>query len=321
MPYSRPLPSSLSVALLCVAIAAVFSVNTAQAQQRDPAATSTPVLARSVAEILAASKPSDWRALDPANTLYLELDSGRVVIELAPAFAPEHVANIRTFAHEGYWNGMSINRSQDNFVVQFGDPAEDDAQRKALGSAKARLPVEFLRSSDGLDFRALPDKDGWAPEVGFVDGFPAARHPGAKTTWLTHCYGMVGAGRDVEADSSNGTELYIVTGQSPRQLDRNITLVGRVVDGIERLSVLPRGTGPLGFYEKPEQRTPIRAIRLAQDVPAPERSQLQVLRTDTPAFDELVEARRNRRDDWYKVPAGHIDVCNVPLPTRTPPAG
>jgi len=321
VPYSRPLPSSLSIALLCLAIAAAFSVNTAQAQQRDAAATSTPVLARSVAEILEASKPSDWRALDPANTLYLELDSGRVVIELAPAFAPEHVANIRTFAHEGYWNGMSINRSQDNFVVQFGDPAEDDASRKALGSAKAKVPVEFLRSSDGLDFRALPDKDGWAPEVGFVDGFPAARHPGAKTAWLTHCYGMVGAGRDVEADSSNGTELYIVTGQSPRQLDRNITLVGRVVDGIERLSVLPRGTGPLGFYEKPGQRTPIRAIRLAQDVPAPERSQLQVLRTDTPAFDELVEARRNRRDEWYKVPAGHIDVCNVPLPTRTPPAG
>jgi peptidylprolyl isomerase len=86
------------------------------------------------------------------------------------------------------------------------------------------------------------------------------------------------------------------------------------------LSTLPRGTGPLGFYEKPEQRVPIRSIRLAADLKAAERLRLQVLRTDTPLFAELVEARRNRRDDFYKRPAGHIDLCNVPLPVRTAPA-
>ncbi len=276
--------------------------------------------AKSMQEILDASKPGDWRALDPLNTLYVELEraGGRVVIELAPAFAPQHVANIRTLAHEGYWNGLSINRSQDNFVVQWGDPAEDDKQRKPLGGAAAKLPAEFARASPGLTFTALPDKDGWAPQVGFVDGFPAARDPKAKTAWLSHCYGAVGAGRDVAADSSNGTELYVVTGQSPRQLDRNITVVGRVVQGMEWLSVLPRGTGPLGFYEKPEQRAAIKSIRLAADVPEAERVALELLRTDTPLFKELVEARRNRRDDWYKQPAGHIDLCNVPLPARAP---
>lgn len=278
----------------------------------------TPAKPKSMQELLDASKPTDWRALDPANTLYLDLASGRVIIELAPAFAPKHVANIRTLAHEGYWNGMSINRSQDNFVVQWGDPAEDEKLRKPLGGAAAKLPAEFSRSSTGLSFDALPDKDGWAPQVGFVDGLPAARDPKTGTAWLAHCYGVVGAGRDVAADSSNGTELYVVTGQSPRQLDRNITVVGRVVQGMEWLSVLPRGTGPLGFYEKPEQRVAIKAIRLAADVPEAERVPLQVLRTDTGLFTELVEARRNRRDDWYKQPAGHIDLCNVPLPTRDP---
>lgn len=278
-----------------------------------------PLPARSVGEILEASQPGDWRRLDPERTLYMELDSGRVVIELAPTFAPEHVDNIRTLAREHYWDGLSINRAQDNFVVQWGDPAEDEAQRKPLGSAKAKLPAEFMRSSEGLAFKALPDEDGWAPEVGFVEGFPAARHPRAKSAWLAHCYGMVGAGRDVAADSSNGTELYVVIGQAPRQLDRNITVVGRVVDGIERLSSLPRGSGPLGFYEQPGLRTPIRSIRLAADVAAADRSDLQVLRTDTALFTELVEARRNRRDDWYKMPAGHIDLCNVPLPTRRTP--
>jgi len=271
-------------------------------------------------ELLDASLASDWRTLDPASTLYLELDSGRVVIELAPDFAPEHVGNIRTLAHEGYWNGMSINRSQDNFVVQWGDPAEEGQPRKSLGSAKAKLPAEFERKADGLAFHALPDKDGWAPQVGFAGGFPAARDPQSGEAWLAHCYGAVGAGRDVAADSSDGSELYVVDGQSPRQLDRNITLVGRVVDGMERLSVLPRGTGPLGFYEEAAQRVPIKSIRLAADVPEAERSKLQVLRTDTPLFDAVVESRRNRRDDWYKRPAGHIDLCNVSIPTREPPA-
>jgi peptidylprolyl isomerase len=271
-------------------------------------------------ELLDASKPADWRTLDPASTLYLELASGRVVIELAPDFAPEHVGNIRTLAHEGYWNGMSINRSQDNFVVQWGDPAEEGQPRKPLGSAKARLPAEFERKADGLPFHALPDKDGWAPQVGFAAGFPAARDPQAGEAWLTHCYGAVGAGRDMAADSSDGTELYVVDGQSPRQLDRNITLVGRVVDGMELLSVLTRGTGPLGFYEQAAQRVPIESIRLAADVPEAERAKLQVLRTDTPLFDAVVESRRNRRDDWYKRPAGHIDLCNIAIPTREPPA-
>lgn len=274
---------------------------------------------KSMQELLDASQPADWRALDPDNTLYLELDAGRVVIELAPAFAPEHVANIRTLAHEHYWDGLSINRSQDNFVVQWGDPAEEGQPRKSLGSAKAQLPAEFERKAAGLVFHALPDSDGWAPQVGFVDGFPAARDPESGEAWLAHCYGAVGAGRDVAADSSNGTELYVVIGQSPRQLDRNITVVGRVVEGMELLSTLPRGSGPLGFYEQASQRVPIRAIRLAADVPAPERTPLEVLRTDTPLFDAVVESRRNRRDDWYKRPAGHIDLCNVPVPTRKPP--
>lgn len=298
-----------------VLTAALFAAATAFAQQ-PPAA---PAKARSMQEILDASAPADWRDLDPANTLYLELDSGRVVIELAPHAAPEHVANIRALAKGRYWDGLSINRAQDNFVVQWGDPAEEEAKRKPLGEAKARLPAEFTFGAKGAPFDRLPDVDGWAPEVGFSAGFPAARDPGRGIAWLAHCYGAVGAGRDVAPDSSNGSELYVVIGQSPRQLDRNITVVGRVVHGIERLSVLPRGTGPLGFYEKAEQRVPIRSIRLGSELPAGERLPLQALRTDTALFAELVESRRNRRDAWYQTPAGHIDLCNVPLPVREKP--
>src|SRR5690606_22812941 len=245
-----------------------------------------------------------WRRPDPANTLYLDLDAGRVVIELAPAFAPAHVGNIRTLAREGFWNGTAIYRSHDNFVVQFGDPHADDPQRaRPLGSALARLPAEFERSAGGLEFHALPDRDGWAPETGFVDGFPAAREGAGGQAWMAHCYGALGAGRGMEADSSTGAELYVVTGQSPRQLDRNITVVGRVIRGMELLSAVPRGPEPLGMLEDPARHVPIRAVTLASELPAHEREPVEVLRTGTATFAAYVESRRNRRDDFYKRPA------------------
>jgi peptidylprolyl isomerase len=305
---------------LALAAALCACAGTQAAPRLQSGADATPVAtpARTMGEILESSRPEDWRTPDPDDLLYMELDAGRVVIELAPRFAPAHVANIRALARGGYWDGLSINRSQDNFVVQWGDPAEPE-NRRAIGGADATLPAEFTTAAEGLPFTVLPDVDGWAPEVGFSAGFPAARDPAAGQAWLAHCYGTLGAGRDMAADSSNGTELYVVIGQSPRQLDRNITTVGRVLQGMELLSVLPRGTGPLGFYEDPARRTPIRAIRLASTVPAAERTDIQVLRTDTPLFAELVEARRNRRDDWYKRPAGHIDLCNVPVPVREGP--
>src|SRR5690606_4455205 len=163
-------------------------------------------------------------------------------------------------------------------------------------------------------------RDGYAPETGFVDGFHAARDPATGKLWMAHCYGMVGAGRNNAPDSSIGAELYVVIGQAPRALDRQLSSVGRVIKGMELLSTLPRGAEPMGMYAKPEQRTTIKAIHLASEVPASERTPLQLLRTDSQAFIDATEARRNRVDDFYKIPSGHIDFCNVPLPVRTPPA-
>lgn len=283
------------------------------------AAPSKPVY-RSAGDIIAAAPDSAWRTPDPENLLYLQLAGGVVIIELAPAFAPAHVANIRTLAHEQFWDRTSIYRAQDNFVVQFGDAdADDPAKAKSMGSAKTQLPAEFHRDTRGLPFDRLADVDGWAPEVGFSGGFPAARDAKANRAWLTHCYGMVGAGRNNAPDSSTGAELYVVIGQAPRQLDDNITVVGRVLEGMELLSAIRRGPDPAGFYEDAAQRTPIRALRLATDVPESVRPKLQVLRTDTQTFRDAVEARRNRVDDFYKRPAGHIDLCNIPVTTREAP--
>lgn len=268
--------------------------------------------AATMSEVIARAAPGDWRSPDPELTLYLELASGRVVMELAPEFAPNHVRNVKALVRERYFDGLAIVRVQENYVVQWADP---DAKRELVG-AQRTLPAEFERPADGLQFTPLPDGDTFAPEVGFSAGFPAARDAASGLAWLVHCYGMLGAGRDNAPDSGGGTELYVVTGHAPRQLDRNVTLFGRVLSGMELLTTLPRGTKALGFYEKPEQNVPIVAMRVAADVAAAERSELEVLRTDTATFAALVEARRNRREEWFRHAWGRIDVCNVPIVVR-----
>ena len=317
--------------LLPIALLAALSVPTAHAA--DPATPAKPATAapapavaapgsnkprsKPMADILKDSKAAEWRPLDPENTLYMELPSGRVVIELAPAFAPLHADNIRKLVRAKYFDGLAIIRAQDNYVVQWGDPEEDEAKAKPIGSAAAKLPPEFTAPyAAAAPFVRLPDHDGYAPEVGFSNGFPAARNPKTGQSWLTHCYGAIGVARGTETDSGNGSGLYAIISQAPRQLDRNIAVVGRVVQGIEKLTVMARGTGPLGFYEKPEQRTPITSVRLAADVPVAERSNLEVMRSDSASFAAVAEARRNRHDDFYVEPAGYVELCNVPIPVR-----
>ena len=269
-------------------------------------------------QVLESATPSDWRRPDPANTLYMELPGGRVVIELAPRFAPLHVANIRQLVAEKFFDGLAVVRVQDNFVAQWGDADKT----RPTPSAVRKLPDEnAIAFGKSMPFIKLPDPDGYARETGWIDGFPVGveRKPSGQA-WITHCYGVLGVGRDDWPDTGSGAELYVVTGQAPRQLDRNIVTVGRVLRGIELLSSLPRGTGALGFYEKPEQRAPIKSIRIAADLPEAERTAIEILRTDTPLFTKYVESRRNRRDSWYLVPAGHTDVCNITIPVRDLPA-
>jgi cyclophilin family peptidyl-prolyl cis-trans isomerase len=294
------------VALLAALVSMAAMANAAAAELA-PKAT--------LADVIKASKPSDWRQLDPQNTMYMELPAGRVVVEMAPAFAPDHVDNIRTMVRERYFDGLAVIRSQDNWVVQWGDP--DEKNPRPMKSAKATLAGEFTvpLKNDG-NFVRMPERDGYAPQVGHSNGFPSARDPKTGRAWLTHCYGMVGVGRDTGADSGSGSSLYVVIGHAPRHLDRNITLVGRVISGMPLLSTMARGAGAMGFYDKPELNVPIASVKMAADVPEAERSKFEVMRTETASYKAAVEAQRNRGGPWTKVAAGYIDLCNAPIPVR-----
>lgn len=324
-----------------------FIVITANAAGATPAGAlpkpmSAPVL--SYSELLAQSKSADWRGLDLENTLVMELDTSpvrRLIIELAPNFTPVHAINIKKLVRDKYFDGLHILRSQDNYVVQWGEADADAAAaataaataatsppplKRDLKSAARTLAPEFTRpysAQPGFPayaFTKLPDADGYAKEVGFSAGFPVARDAVRKQAWLTHCYGMVGVGRDNALDSGNGSEMYVVTGHAPRHLDRNIAVVGRVVSGMSDVSSLPRGTREMGFYATAEHRVPIATIRIAADLTKETQPHLEIINTESALFTKLVDALRNRGkgvpNSWFTEPAGHVELCNVALAVR-----
>jgi peptidylprolyl isomerase len=268
------------------------------------------------AEVVANAPAAAWRPIAPENLLVMDLqEGGSVIIELAPAFAPVHVANMRRYARAGWWNAATIYRVQDNYVAQWGN---GDAEVPLPEGVVRRPPAEYERSSAGLTPRPLGFPDSYAPMTGFVDGWPMAWDPARRSAWLTHCYATVGVGRDLHPDTGTGGELYAVIGHSPRPLDRNIANVGRVVEGIALLSARPRGTGNLGFYQAERGETPIRIarVRIAADMPAAERPRFEVMRTDTPTFAAYLRGRANRGGTFFRTPAGGVDVCNVNVPVR-----
>jgi peptidylprolyl isomerase len=265
-------------------------------------------------QVIAEAPAAAWREVAPENLLLMQLaDGGRVAIELAPEFAPVHVKNIRELARAGWWNGAAIYRVQDNYVVQWG---VNESDRPLPGGVVKTPPSEYHRPLQGLAVRPLGFPDSYAPQAGHAGGWPIAYDPQAGEAWLAHCYGMVGVGRDLSPDTGTGGELYAVIGHAPRHLDRNIATVGRLLSGIEHMTARPRGTEALGFYKEEGQHIPINRVVLAADLPEDQRPTYEVMRTDSEAFAAYVTGRANRGGDFFDVPAGGVDLCNAPVPTR-----
>jgi peptidylprolyl isomerase len=265
-------------------------------------------------ELVEQAPASAWKAISADDLLVMDLKSGgRIVIQLAPVFAPVHVANIQALARGGYWDGATVYRVQDNYVAQWGLNESDKPWPTGVA---AKPPAEYTRPLEGLAITPLGSPDPYAPAAGFADGWPVAYSPKDGWAGLAHCYGSVGVGRDLSPDTGTGGELYAVIGHAPRQLDRNIALVGRVIDGIDRLSSLPRGTEALGMYKDKAEYVPIAAIRLASEMPAAERPTYEYMDTGSESFASYLKVRANRHDDFYIRPAGGVSLCNVQVAVR-----
>lgn len=277
-------------------------------------------------EIVAAAPKGDWSAIAPSDLMVMDLAPDakgrprRVVIQLMPApFSQGWIGNIRKLVAARFWDGTSVNRVQDNYVVQWGDADADDKDKaRALPSGVVAVAeAAYLTPHRSIPIRikrpqATPD----AYRFGTFhhQGWPLAA--GARFAWPVHCYGMVGVGRDLSPNTGSGAELYTVIGHAPRHLDRNIALVGRVIEGIEHLSSLPRGHGALGFYDlaQGDERVPILSVRIGSEVAG--LPQYEYLSTESESFARYADARANRRDAFFIRPAGGADICNIPVPVR-----
>jgi peptidylprolyl isomerase len=260
------------------------------------------------------SADGQWRDLDPANTVYLDLPDGRVVIELNPDFAPKHVEQFKQLVRKGFYDGLSFYRVIDGFVAQGGD--ESDIQEE--GSEQRNLPAEFERAwSDDLKFVSAQKPDLFAPETGFIEGFPAARDSTSGRVWLTHCPGVVAMVRNNEP-GSGATDFYIVIGQAPRYLDRNLSVFGRVVSGMDKVQRINRGpTDKNGIIEDQAQRSRMLKLEVAADLPGEKRLPIQIIDTNSSEFQQTLDSRRKREHEFFHhTPPAVLDVCQVPLATQ-----
>lgn len=255
----------------------------------------------------------DWRAVDPEDVLLIETRTGPVYVELADQFAPNHAARMRQAARDGFYDGRQFYRVIDGFVVQGGRGEEENSE--VLQQYPA-LAAELAVPSETVTFTAMSDRDLYAPEVGHVDGFAAGRD--GDQTWMLHCLGTMAMARDNEADSAD-VEFFIVIGHAPRYLDRNTTVFGRVLEGMEHIQAVRRGDPAVnsGVIADPDARDPIISMRVLADVDAADRPVFEVMDTRGEAFFNAKDASRNRTYEWFiNTPPPVIEACRMPAPVR-----
>jgi cyclophilin family peptidyl-prolyl cis-trans isomerase len=254
--------------------------------------------------------PADWHDIPDDEMMVITLRDGRqVFIRLAARLAPGHIANIRKIAMAHWWDGTSVYRVQENWVTQWGGD-----EKTPPPEILARPPAEFEIASFEPSQR-LPKADGYSAASGVTaDGWPIATD--GKAAWLTHCYGMVGVARDVLPDTGNGTELFTPIGQSARRLDRNYTVVGRIVEGMQHFSGMPRSSAAMGVYENASERTQIASVRLASQLPEDERPRFQYRATDNERYAAYIASRL--RPAAPTVATG-VEVCDLTPGVRRKP--
>ncbi len=263
----------------------------------------------SSADILAATEASDWLQLDQDNLLYIELERGRVVVALSTSLAQGHVTQIKALAREHFYDGLSFYRVIDGFVAQGGDAFG----KRKIKQAQQKMQPEFEQPrSEQLSITFQDDADGYASKVGWIDSLPVGVDEKTNTVWHLHCAGAFAFGRDTEKDTAS-TEFYIPL-HPQRYLDRNLSVFGRVVQGMEYLQALRRVSPPQSEDDDPGET--ILSMRIGSDIPEADRAALEILRTDTQTFQRYVASRRNRPEEFFYFRPDNINVCDLPMPVR-----
>ncbi|MEM5516654.1 peptidylprolyl isomerase [Henriciella sp. AS95] len=253
----------------------------------------------------------EWRPIQAENLLLIETEHGTISIELNPDFAPAHVDRMRKLAFGGIMAGNRFYRVIDGFVAQGG------FQDETAILDWPNLTNENDRPYSSGRFTPLGNKDLFAPEVGHITGFPVGRSELIGREWLLHCPGAIAMARDVDPDSGS-TEFYIVL-DAQRYLDRNLTVFGRVIDGMEHVQALQRGSREIenGVIQPPLQGDVILSFRMASDLPEEARPKWEAMVTGSQAFEDFKRSKRIRNDEFfYRKPPEILDICSFSVPVR-----
>jgi peptidylprolyl isomerase len=262
---------------------------------------------------VAAQDDMVWRQIEPSNTVFMQIGEGEIVFELNPRFAPETVRQFKKLIQDDFYRSLSFYRVIDGFVAQGGDESDIDPDApNAIPTLKAEFEMAL---TEEFGWTPVQTNDLFAAETGFIDGFAAAKD--TEKVWLTHCPGALAMARGTKADSGS-TDFYIVIGQAPRYLDRNLTIFGRVVFGMDVVQKIRRGpTSENGIIAKDEDRSRIKKMVLGSDLAEEDRKEVYVMDTGSDGFETYMKARRNRTAEFFHFkPPQVLDVCQVPVAAR-----
>ena len=253
-----------------------------------------------------------WRDLDPENTLYIDLDYGRVVLELYPEIAPLHVAQIKTLARQTFYDGITFHRVIEGFMNQTGDPT-------GTGTGDSELPdiqgeFTFRRPADmAVTLVGARSHAGKEIGVGFYKALPVASQPssqamltkdGKVAAFGLHCNGVTSMARTSDPNSANSQ--FFLMRDIAQHLDAQYSIWGNTVLGHEHLTKIKVGSKGEDANFVPDV---MNKVRVAADIPAAERVKVQVLKTDSPAFKNYLKSQK-KSDGTYP------DICDIRIPTR-----
>ena len=261
----------------------------------------------------ALKNPDEWRTVAIENMVLLTLPQGKVVIELAPQFSPNHVEQFIRLTKSAHYDGNKFYRVIDGFVAQAGP---EDGSSSDRSVAELALEGEWP-TDENWSFTLVQKNDLFAEQTGFKDGFALGHNPSEKRAWLTHCPGVIAMARGNDADSAS-SHFYIVNGQAPRYLDRIMSIFGRVIYGMNHVQAITRTATIEGETAVTSfAHTPIVSMKMMADVPLAEQIQLEVKNTESKLFAKNLTERIERDNAFFfKKPPPVLDVCQTPVLTR-----
>ncbi|MEL6724097.1 MAG: peptidylprolyl isomerase [Pseudomonadota bacterium] len=248
--------------------------------------------------------PDEWRAVDPENLVIMNTTKGQIAIELLPAVAPNHVAQFKAYVRAGLYDQTPFHRVIDNFMAQGGDVEATHGADKMLEPLQAEFLIRRDPSMIPIDTIGPAD----SADAGYHLGFPMATQPGFLAemskdglveSWIPHCPGVLSTARTDDVNSANA-QFFLISGEA-QHLDYKYTAKGRAIAGLDVVQSIKLGPRPDGFpIANPDL---VMSAKIAADLPEAERPSAFVMRTDTDAFQAVLDAADSSRTQICDLPS------------------